>query len=108
MRRSGQAPAEPPFPLLKLDQRSYEIILRKVGPIDVGHDELGVRGLIEQEVREPLLAAGPDQQIELRQVGRIEIRPIERFVDRSRVRAGLRRRRARSRAPRRSSSAREL
>src|SRR5580700_4028048 len=75
------SPAEAAFPLLKHDQRSYEIIFREVRPINVGHDELGVCGLIEQEVREPLFAAWPNQEIELRRVGRVQIAPDQRSVD---------------------------
>ena len=53
----------------------------EVGPERVGEDELGVGRLPEHEVRDPELAGGADQQVDLGQLGRVEARRDRRLVD---------------------------
>ena len=59
-------------------RRSYsssaaaERLAPEVGPELVAEDELRVGALPEQEVRDPLLAAGPDQQVGIVHLGRVE------------------------------------
>ena len=91
-----------------LEHRSHQIVFRKIGPLDVGHDEFRIGGLIEQKVGEPPFAARADQQIELRQVRRVQIPRDQRLRRWPRARARRRRRRARSARTARSISAREL
>ena len=53
----------------------------EVGPERVGEHELGVRRLPEHEVRDPPLTGGADQQVDVRQLGRIEPRGDRVLVD---------------------------
>ena len=64
-------------------ERVAEVIGAEVGPERVGEDELGVGRLPEHEVRDPELARGADQEVDLGQLRRIEARR-ERLPRRSR------------------------
>src|SRR5204862_6472993 len=57
------------------------VALPEIGPQRVGDPQLGVRELPEHEVREPHLAARPDQEIRIRQAGRVEVAREELVVD---------------------------
>src|SRR5215203_6009484 len=54
---------EPPLPAAEVAHGVGQVGAAEVGPHAVGEDQLGVGALPEQEVREPLLAAGADQQV---------------------------------------------
>src|SRR5689334_24586715 len=56
----------------ELEQRGVERIGPEVGPQRVAAVELRVRRLPDEEVREPLLAAGPDHEIRVGQAGGVE------------------------------------
>ena len=60
--------------------------LAEVRPERVGEDELGVGELPEQEVREPQLARGADQQVGVGQLGRVELRGERVLVELARRR----------------------
>src|SRR5206468_8558311 len=59
--------AEAPLAAAEILQRASEIGAVEVGPHLRGEDELGVGALPQQEVRESLLAAGADQQVDVGQ-----------------------------------------
>src|SRR3954471_17030564 len=54
-------------------QRPQEVDPAEVGPVDVGEVELGVRRLPEQEARQPLLTAGPDDQVGIGLAAGVEV-----------------------------------
>src|SRR3954451_11188367 len=66
------AATEPPPALAVLGQRRLEGLAGEVGPQLVAEDELGVRGLPQQVVRQPPLAAGADDE-----VGIVHLRCVE-------------------------------
>ena len=74
--------AEPAFAPAIFGDRAFERGAVEVGPVGRNEHQFAVGRLPEQEVRQPLLAAGADDQIGVGQVGRVEIRPIESAVDR--------------------------
>ena len=75
---SATEAARPPGELRK---SRIEGIRAEVGPQDIAHVELGVGRLPDEEVREALLAAGPDDQVGIGQAGRVERGRDRRFVD---------------------------
>src|SRR5579859_268045 len=52
-----------PLAAVKLAERALQIRLGEIRPKRVDEHEFGIGGLPEQEVAEPLLAAGADDQI---------------------------------------------
>src|SRR5215204_7056053 len=58
-----------------------ELLRRKVRPQCVGHVKLGVGYLPEQEVGDAQLAAGPDYEIHLGYLGRVEVAGEGSLVD---------------------------
>src|SRR5262249_18390020 len=58
-------PAEPPLPLPVPVDRGVERDRIEVGPQHVGEVQLGVGELPQQEVRDPLLPTGTDEQVGL-------------------------------------------
>jgi hypothetical protein len=76
--------AEPPVPALEGHQRFEVVGLPEVGPQRVGEEELRVRRLPQQEVAQPQLAAGPDEQVGVRILAggaRFELVGEQRLVD---------------------------
>src|SRR5918994_2881235 len=71
--------AEAPAAARVLLDRRPEALLVEVRPERVVEDELGVRGLPEQEVRDPLLARRADDEIGIAQVGRVQAGRDVRF-----------------------------
>src|SRR5262249_18609252 len=69
--RRSEAP-EATRAALVLGHRAVEISGGEVGPEDRQDEELGIRDLPEQEVREPVLAARPDQEIGIGHTGGVE------------------------------------
>ena len=65
---AAEAPLALPIPI----DRGVERGGVEIGPQHVGEIELGVGELPQQEVRDPLLAAGADEQVGLRRVGHRE------------------------------------
>src|SRR3954469_9538284 len=61
----------------------------EVGPELVREDELGVRELPEQEVRDALLSARSDEQIGIGQLRRVQVRRKDVLVDLGRIDAAL-------------------
>ena len=72
--RERSAGAKTPPPGLELAQRRDELLLVEVRPEHIREVQLGVGGLPQQVVREPVLAAGADHQIGVGHVGRVEQR----------------------------------
>jgi len=68
--------SEPSLPAMELAHGLGEVALLEVRPHAVGEDQLGVGALPEQEVRESLLAAGTDQQIDVRHRPAVVVRRI--------------------------------
>src|SRR5262245_5701859 len=66
------APAEAAAAAGVLVDRGAQVLGAEVRPQRVDEDELGVGELPEQEIRDPQLARGPDQEIGIGQVGRVE------------------------------------
>ena len=60
--------SEPPLAGLIAADGFEEIQLLKIGPVHVGEIQFRVGGLPQQEVAQPMLAAGADEQIRVRQV----------------------------------------
>ncbi|MBW3567613.1 MAG: phosphoribosyl-AMP cyclohydrolase, partial [Proteobacteria bacterium] len=57
--------SEPPLATLELLQGGDEILLAELRPQLAGEQQLGVRAFPQQVVAEALLAAGPDQQVDV-------------------------------------------
>src|SRR6185369_2955082 len=57
------AGAVSPFAIVKLADGILEIILGEVGPQAIEEHQLGVGRLPQQEIADPLLAAGADHQV---------------------------------------------
>src|SRR6185436_6453545 len=66
------AATEPPLALAVLGQRRLEGLAREVGPQLIGEDQLGVRRLPQQVVRQPPLAARADDQVGVVHLRRVE------------------------------------
>jgi hypothetical protein len=75
-RRSALTRSAPEAPLARREllQRRLERRAVEVGPQLVAEDELGVRRLPEQVVRQALLAAGADHEVGVVHLGRVEQR----------------------------------
>src|SRR5438876_7407593 len=82
-------PAEAPAPRRVLLEGGAQLGLAEVGPPAVDEDELGVGELPEQEVRDPELAGGADEEIGIGHLGRVQVRGDELFVDVFRFRPAL-------------------
>src|SRR5690242_4630047 len=65
-------------------ERLLEVRPREVRPQHVGEMQLGVGGLPQQVVRDPLLARGPDQQI-----GVVHLRRVQQLPERLLPAAGV-------------------
>src|SRR5262245_37738352 len=65
-------PAETARAALILGDGPVEIDLRKVRPEDRGDPQLRVGDLPQEEIRDPHLPAGPDEEIRIRHVSRVE------------------------------------
>ena len=76
---SATEAARPPG---ELRESRIEGVRAEVRPQDVAHVQLGVGRLPDEEVREALLAAGPDHEVGVGQAGRVERGRDRRFVDR--------------------------
>src|SRR4051812_28987380 len=66
------AATEPALPGAVLLQRGLERLAGEVGPQLVAEDELGVGGLPQQVVGQPLLAAGADHEVGVVHLGRVQ------------------------------------
>src|SRR5262245_66625223 len=64
-RAAAGQPAEAALATLEIVERRAQVVGAEVGPQRVDETELGVGELPQQEVREPLLAAGTDEQIDV-------------------------------------------
>src|SRR5215471_1953053 len=64
--------AEPALAAAVFGERLLEHGAVEVGPMRGDEDELAIGSLPQQEVGEPLLAAGADDEIGIRQIGRVE------------------------------------
>src|SRR5206468_10865426 len=67
---------------MKIGERCTHIGSTEVGPQRVDEAELGVSAFPEQEIGKPLLAAGADQEIDVRNWG---LSPISRIGGLSRI-----------------------
>src|SRR6476659_6156446 len=68
----GLASAESPAAAGERGERVAEVVSAKVGPERIREDELGIRELPEQEVRDALLARGADEQVGVRHLRRCQ------------------------------------
>src|SRR5216684_3670642 len=66
-----------------------KLVRPEVGPERVDEHEFGVRRLPQKEVREAELARGPDHEIRVGHLGRVEVLREERLVDLLRVDSAL-------------------
>ena len=64
--------AEPALTALIIQQRRQKVPLHEIRPEGVGEIELGVSGLPEKKIADAFLAARPDDQVRVRQLGGIE------------------------------------
>ena len=76
----GHAP-EPAFACRELGERGGEGRAIEIRPQDRQEHELAVGGLPEQEIGQPLLARSADDQVGIRDAGRVEVRRDQRRVD---------------------------
>src|ERR1043165_2894292 len=74
-------PAVAPFARLEVDDRLEEMPPAKIGPQHLGHVDLGVGDLPEEEVRDAQLAAGADEQVGVAGAGGVEVIGEEGLVD---------------------------
>jgi hypothetical protein len=81
----GAGQAEAALALTELIEAAVQLVAAEVGPHDVDEDELGVGQLPQHEVRDALLAAGADEQIEGRQLGGRQVAAEAVGVDRARI-----------------------
>jgi hypothetical protein len=63
---------EPAVAAGELEEGGVEGVRPEVGPERVGGEQLGVRGLPDEEVREALLAARPDDEVRIGQAARVQ------------------------------------
>src|SRR6056297_1611189 len=88
-RRVGES-SEATLPTRKIGQRGVEIVLGEVRPQYVAEIQFGIRQVPQQVVREPALAAGPNEQVRLGLPVQLHRVGKPRFVDVvRRQRAGL-------------------
>src|SRR5258708_4837916 len=57
------------FAPAELGDRLLEMLLAEIGPQRVDEHQLGIGALPEQEIADPLLAAGPDQKVGIGHAG---------------------------------------
>ena len=84
-RRRGREPSEAAFPAGVPGERLVEVGRPDVRPEPVAEEELGVGSLPDEEVADPPLAAGPDDEVDLGRTAvpragerREEVRPLHR------------------------------
>src|SRR5262245_30298761 len=65
-RTVGAQAAEPPFATVKVGDGSAQVLGAEVGPEYVEEIQLGIGRLPQQEVGQPLFAAGADEEIDVR------------------------------------------
>src|SRR5262249_30296834 len=70
-----------PLAAMKLAEGPLEVRLGEVRPERVDEHELGIGGLPQQEIAQPLLPAGPDDQVGIGHVRREQVALEERLVD---------------------------
>ena len=68
--------------MLVLGDGGSEMRLVKIRPVDLTEVQLCIRDLPQQEVADPLLSAGADQQIGIGKTGRVQVAPHDGFVNR--------------------------
>src|SRR4051812_32444422 len=69
------------LPALEVEDRLIEVPAPEVGPEGVGHPDLGVGDLPEQEVGDPQLARGTDHQVGVCLAGGVEVASDRLLVD---------------------------
>src|SRR3546814_12370903 len=74
-----------PHPAERQPDRLTQPRAVEIGPQRIDEQQFGISRLPQQEVRQPALARGADEQIERRQAGGIEFGLDRRFVDRVRA-----------------------
>src|SRR5216684_1646883 len=67
---------------MEIPQRRLEIALGEIGPQRLGEDEFGVGRLPQQEIADPLLAAGANDEVGIRHEGRQQMLADRHLVDR--------------------------
>jgi hypothetical protein len=77
--------AEPTFPLLILNNRLEKLLAAEIRPERIGHQEFGVTGLPQKEIRQTHLTGSPYQQIRIREFRRIEKIRKSLFIDLTRI-----------------------
>src|SRR5262249_58334364 len=89
LKESGSPAAESPLAGRVLDQSCSQVVLAEVRPRLLDEDELRVRELPEQEVRDPLIARRTDQQIGIGQIWLVQRSGEGVFIDLVRLNARL-------------------
>ena len=82
--------AEPAFPPGVFGDRPFQRGLVEIRPVDRHEHQFAVGRLPHQEIRQPLLAAGADDQIGIGNIGRVEISAERIGIDRRRIALALR------------------
>src|SRR5687767_3108329 len=82
---AGRYATEAPFTPLIFVDRLKEMLTPEVRPQHGRDVKFGVGELPEQEVADPLLARGPDQQVGIGQRRRVELARERRFINRIRL-----------------------
>src|SRR3954454_18126010 len=86
--RSIRSAPEPALARGVFREGEVEVVGAEVGPQGLRDDELRVGRLPDQEVGQAMLAAGSNDEVRIRKVGRVELLGEGRFVDRIRADPG--------------------
>src|SRR6185437_76081 len=65
-------PPEPPLPRGIVFEHPQKNLLVEIRPVFIDEGELRIGALPDQEIREPPLAAGPDDKVRIRRPGRVK------------------------------------
>ena len=57
--------AKTPFPVLVVEDGLIKVLFPEIGPPDLGKIELGISQLVEEEIADPVFAAGSDHEFRI-------------------------------------------
>ena len=79
--RAGVDRTKPPIPAGISQKRPFQRLFVELGPESVGHVKLAIGDLPQEKVADAKLAGGPDQQVGIGQLRRVQVLADARFVD---------------------------
>jgi hypothetical protein len=82
--------AKPSLPFTVIGNGALQVLFCKVRPEGAGDVQLGIRGLPEKKIADPVFAAGSDEQIGIGQSGGIEMIGKQSFVNQRGINASRR------------------